>query len=94
VGRHLDLQSGTGGSPSTRSGPLLSSERPDQGALGAAFRALRRTSVVGDVALGFDERALPGAVRRSENGNCRGGPSSGRFDLGYGYLVQPRHVPV
>ena len=44
--------------------------------------------------LGFDERALPGAVRRSKNGSCREGPSSGRVDLRYGYLVQPRHVPV
>jgi uncharacterized repeat protein (TIGR01451 family) len=33
-------------------------------------------------------------VRRYKNGSCRGGPSSGTVDLRYGYLVQPRHVPV
>jgi hypothetical protein len=89
------LKSGTGGplaNPfSDRCSPVNGriEERRARG-----FPRTWRTSVTGDIALGFDERALPGAARRSKNGGCRGGRSSGRVDLRVGYQVQPRHVPV
>jgi uncharacterized repeat protein (TIGR01451 family) len=94
VGRHFTVESGTGGLPSDPFPDRCSS------LYGSIERAVRgvprtwRTSAVGHVARGFDERALPGAVRRSNNGSCRGRLGSSTVDLRYGYLIQPCHVPL
>jgi hypothetical protein len=88
-GRHLHApEAVTGGPPSNpfpdRGCPL---NGPQQDALGAA-------SAVGDVALGFDERALPGAVRQSTNGSCLGGASSGTVDPRCGLQGSAASLPA